>query len=259
MSPDETPTEPQIDVGEAEAEAKPKKSMKERFAFLDKSGESMDKVPGVNKIPRSARVLVLIIAVVLIVAIIAIAWPSGDKPDPEPDTVNVAKLEDWSWAPGSTQGDFLNEGTSTTLTLASLIEGNGTIFIETVDVTITWQDEPDGSIGPRQKENQPDTFQLEINSTANVSALSEEMSNTHGSSQSISLSINIADSGYDYLVMGNTTGIKLGDDVTSGDINIIINMIVAGDHTSSPQLLIINDFGNDYTIEISVSGKIIPD
>ena len=73
MSPDESPTEPQIDVGEAEA--KPKKSMSERFAFLDKSGESMDKVPGVNKIPRSARVLVLIIAVVLIVAIIAISWP----------------------------------------------------------------------------------------------------------------------------------------------------------------------------------------
>jgi hypothetical protein len=257
MSPDESPTEPQIDVGEAEA--KPKKSMKERFAFLDKSGESMDKVPGVNKIPRSARVLVLLIAVILIVSVIAISWPSGDKPVVEPDHVDVTKLEDWSWSSGSTQGDFLNEGTTFTQALASMIEGNGTIFIERVDVTITWQDEPDGSIGPRQKQNQPDTFQLEINSTINVSAMSEEMSNTHGASQTISVFVDIADSGYDYLVIGNTTGIKLGEDVTPGDINIIIHMIVAGDHTSSPQILIINDFGNDYTIEISVTGKMIPE
>lgn len=257
MSPDETPTEPQIDVGEAEA--KPKKSMKERFAFLDKSGASMDKVPGVNKIPRSARVLVLIIAVVLIVSIIAISWPSGEKPPELPDTVNVAKLEDWSWTSGSTQGEFLNEGTTLTQALSSMIEGNGTIFIEMVEVTITWQDEPDGSIGPRQKENQPDTFQLEINSTINASAMSEEMSNTHGASQSISVFVDIADSGYSYLVIGNTTGIKLGDDVTPGEINIIVHMIVAGDHTSSPQILIINDFGNDYTIEISVNGKVIPE
>ena len=259
MSPDETPTEPQIDVGEAEAEAKPKKSMKERFPFLDKSGESMDKVPCVNKIPRSARVLVLLIAVVLIVAIIAIAWPSGDKPDDEPDTVNVDKLEDWSWSSGSTLADFLNEGTTATHALSAMIEGNGTIFIERVDVTITWTDEPDGSIGPRQKENQPDTFKLEINSSINVSALSEEMSNTHGASQSISLSVDIADSGYTYLVMGNTSDLKLGDDVVLGDLNIIVHMIVAGDHTSSPQVLIINDFGNDYSIEISAIGKNIPE
>lgn len=257
MSPDETPTEPQIDVGEAEV--KPKKSMKERLAFLDKSGESLDKVPGVNKIPRSARVLVLLIAVILIVSIIWVAWPSGDEPVIEPDTVNVDKLEDWTWSSGSTQADVLNEGMTLTYALSAMIEGNGTIFIETVDVTITWTDEPDGSIGPRQKENQPDTFQLEINSTANVSAMSEEMSNSHGASQSISLSVDIADSGYTYMVIGNTTDLKLGEDVVSGELNIIVHMIVAGDHTSQPQLLIINDFGNDYTIEISATGKNIPE
>ena len=256
MSPDETPTEPQIDVGEAEA--KPKKSMKETFAFLDKSGESMDKVPGVNKIPRSARVLVLIIAVVLIVAIIAISWPSGDKPVDEPDNVNVDKLEDWSWASGSIQGDFVTEGGTGTHAIASMIEGNGTIFIERVDVTITWTDEPDGSIGPRQKENQPDTFQLELNSTVNVSEMSAEMSNTHGTSQSISVSVDIADSGFTYLMIGNTTGLKLGDDVTMGDINFIVHMIEAGNHSSPPELLLINDTGNDYSIEITVTGKNIP-
>ncbi len=256
MSPDESPTEPQIDVGEAEA--KPKKSMSERFAFLDKSGESMDKVPGVNKIPRSARVLVLLIAVILIVAIIAISWPSGDKPVVEPDHVDVAKLEDWSWSSGITQAEFLNEGTTFTHTLASMIEGNGTIFIERIDVTITWQDEPDGSIGPRQKVNQPDTFQLEINSTINVSAMSEEMSNAHGTSQTITIFVDIDDSGYTYLVMGNTTDLKLGDDVIMGDINIMVHMIVAGNHSNPPELLLINDVGNDYSIEISATGKNIP-
>ncbi len=257
MSLDETPTEPQIDVGEAEA--KPKKSLKERMAFLDKTGKPMDGVPVFNKIPRSARLLVvIIIAVVLIGAIILIAGPSGDGPIDTPDTVNIDKLEDWSWSSGSIQGDFVTEGGTGTHAIASMIEGNGTIFIERVDVTITWTDEADGSIGPRQKENQPDTFVLEINSTANVSAESAETSNAHGSSQTISMSLDIADSGYTYLVMGNTTDLKLGDDVTMGDINILVHMIIAGNHSSPPELLLINDLGNDYTVEISASGKNIP-
>ncbi len=257
MSLDETPTEPQIVVGEAEA--KPKKSMKERMAFLDSTGKSMDDVPVVNKIPRSARLLVLIIiAVVIIGAMIWIALPSGDKPIDEPDNVNVDKLEDWSWASGSIQGDFVTEGGTGTHALASMIEANGTIFIERVDVTITWTDEADGSIGPRQKENQPDTFQLELNSTINVSEMSTEMSNSHGTSQSISVSVDIADSGFTYLMIGNTTGLKLGDDVTTGDLNIIVHMIMAGDHSSPPELLLINDTGNDYYIEISITGKNIP-
>jgi hypothetical protein len=259
MSPDETPTEPQIDVGEAEV--KPKKSMKERFAFLDKTGESMDNVKGINKIPRSMRVLVLLVAVILIGAIIWIAWPSGDEPTPEPDTVNIDQLEDWSWSSGSSQVPLLNEGSTGTHALSALIDANTTVFIESVDVTITWTDEPDGSIGPRQKENQPDTFQLEINSSAsdNMSAMSEEISNTHGTSGTITVSINVADSGYSYLVMGNTTDLKLGDDVLTGDINVLVHMIVAGDHTSQPQILIINDVGNEYSIDITVNGKSVPE
>jgi len=260
MSLDETPTEPQIDVGEAEA--KPKKSLKERMAFLDKSGKPMDGVPFFNKIPRSARLLVIIIiAVVLIGAIIMISGKSGNEPIDTPDTVNVDKLEDWSWSSGSSQIPLLNEGTIATHALSALIDANTTVFIESVDVTITWTDEPDGSIGPRQKENQPDTFQLEINSTAsdNMSAMSEETSNSHGSSGTITVSINVADSGYSYLVMGNTTDLKLGDDVITGDINVLVHMIVAGDHTSQPQILIINDVGNEYSIDITVNGKSIPE
>jgi hypothetical protein len=257
MSPDETPTEPQIDVGEAEVA--PKKSMMERLAFLDKAGGSMDNVRGVNKIPRSARVIVLLVVFFLILAVILVAWPSGDNSTiPEPKTLDPAKLDDWSWSSGSTQADFVNEGGTGTHALSSLIEGNGTIFIERIDVTITWTDEPDGNIGPRQKENQPDTFKLEINSSFNVSAMSGEMSNAHGTSQTITLSADIADSGYTYLVMGNTTDLKLGDDVTMGDINIIVHMIIAGNHSSPPELLLINDLGNDYTIEISATGKNIP-
>ncbi len=257
MSPDETPTEPQIDVGEAEV--KPKKSMKERFAFLDKSGESMDNVKGINKIPRSMRVLVLLVVVILLVAIIWVAWPSGDEPTPEPNTVNIDKLEDWSWSSGSAPADLLTEGLTDTYPLSALIDANTTVFIESVDVTITWTDEPDGSIGPRQKENQPDTFSLEINSSANISAMSEDISNSHGSSGTITVSVDIADSGYSYLLIGNTTDLKLGDDVMTGDLNILVHMIVAGDHTSQPQILIINDTGNDYSIEITVTGKSAPE
>ena len=260
MSPDETSTEAQTETGEADAEAKTKKSMKERMAFLDKGGKSMDKVPGLNKMPRSARVvLVIVVVLILLAAILYVAMPSGKEEPKEPSTLNVDKLQDWSYAPGAVTATFLNEGQTAPYSLSTMVAGNGTLFIDKVDVTITWTDEPDGSIGPRQKENQPDTFQLEINSSINVSAMSEEMSNSHGTSMSISLSVDISDSGYKYLVLGNTTGVKLGDDVITGDINVLVHMIVAGDHTSQPQILIINDFGNDYSIEISASGKQIPD
>jgi len=52
---------------------------------------------------------------------------------------------------------------------------------------------------------------------------------------------------------------KLPDDVAVSDINVIVYMVVAGDHHSSPEFLYLNDFGNEYTIEITLAGKVIPE
>ena len=261
MSPDDAvPTE--TEPAPAAEEAAPKKSMKERMQFLTKGGDKMDKVPVFNKIPKSARlIVVLLIVVVLIVAFVGIGMMGGkDAPNGDtPKTLDTAKLADWSLTPDVMQMPLLGEGTSQTFTVSDMVSGNATVFIDFIEVTITWTDEPDGSVGPRQKTNEPDTFMLEVNSSANVSGMSAETSNSHGSSQTITLSVDVSASGYSYLVLGNATDVKLPDDVVIGDLNIIVYMIEAGDHHSSPEFLYINDFGNDYSLSVSLSGKYIPE
>jgi len=261
MSPDDaipTVTETAPDA----VEAAPKKSMKERMQFLTKGGEKMDKVPGINKIPKSSRlIVVLLIFVVLIVAVALISMTGGEDKPPDIGTKNIdpAKLDDWSWTSGALDQTLLNEGSAQPFSMGTMIETNGTVFVDHIEVTITWTDEPDGSVGPRQKTNEPDTFQLEVNSSANVSALSEEASNVHGSSATITLTLDVGTSDYSYLVLGNVSDAKLPDDVAVSDINVIVYMVVAGDHHSSPEFLYLNDFGNEYTIEITLAGKVIPE
>jgi hypothetical protein len=260
MSPDDTvatETGPAPDA----AEAAPKKSIKERLQFLGKGGEKMDKVPVFNKIPKSMRlIVVLLIVVVLIVAFVGIGMMGGDDKPPTPNgkTINPAKLDDWSWPSGVLSQSLLNEGTTQTFSIGGMLPANGTMLVDFIEVTITWQDEPDGSVGPRQKTNEPDTFQLEVNSSANVSGISQETSNSHGSSQSITLSVDVGASGFSYLALGNVSDVKLPPDVVVSDLNVMVHMIVAGDHHSSPEIVYINDFGNDYSIEITLSGKVIP-
>ncbi|MCJ2540567.1 MAG: hypothetical protein LN414_04790 [Candidatus Thermoplasmatota archaeon] len=241
-------------------EAKPKKSMMDRMAFMSKGGEKMDKIPLINKAPRSMRlILVIIIVVVLIVAVSAVVMMMGgdDKSGPSTNKIDPAKLEDWSWDLGAIVQSFLNEGSAESFSIGDMIETNGTVLVDSIEVTITWTDEPDGSVGPRAKTNEPDTFMVEVNSSANVSAMSQEMSNTHGSSQSIILSLDVGTSEFSYLVLGNLSDVKLPDDVVVSDLNVIVYMVEAGDHHSSPELLFLNDLGNDYSIEISLSGKVI--
>ena len=264
MSPDDaTSTEP-APVADAE-EAETKRSMMDRLAFMSKGGDKMDKVPVINKVPKSLRVLfVIILVVVVVVAVVAASMLMGgeDKPDGgSGKTIQPEKLEDWTWGPGPMAQPLLDEGRSQPFSLAALIENNGTVLVDQVEVTITWTDEPDTNLGPRQKENEPDTFQLEMNSSANVSAMSDQMSNSHGQSMSITLTLDVGTSDYSYLVLGNVSAdMKLPDDVAVSDINIIVHMIEAGDfHSPPPEFVYVNDFGNDYSIDIMASGKIVPE
>ncbi len=102
MSPDDATSTETGPAAEAE-EAKPKKSMKERMAFMSKGGDKMDKVPGINKVPKSMRVLVVILIVVVIVlAVSAVALMGGsdEKPGPDTNTLNPTKLDDYDWSSG---------------------------------------------------------------------------------------------------------------------------------------------------------------
>jgi hypothetical protein len=184
----------------------------------------------------------------------------GDEPtDQGPPGIRPDRLDDWTWTADAITAN-LNEGESTFIRIDDLVPSNGTFFVNTISVTLEWEDEPDQNLGPRMKTNEPDTFQVEIDASANVSTISAETANDPSSYQgSISLRLDVGSHGYNYIVMGNASDVKLGDDILVTQIEVLVHMIEAGDyHSPPPEFIFINDFGNDYTLTVSLSGKILP-
>lgn len=267
MSPDDAPTDTSQTAAEAPAAAdeavKEKKSFKERMAFLDKGGEKMDKYPGINKIPRSMRVLTILIVLVLILAII-MAWPSGEKAPPKDPSLDVANLEDWSWTSDPMSGE-MSEFQNTVFTLSSLMGSNETamsLLLDHVEMTVTWEDEPDQTWAGRVRENSPDSFQVEIHAIdGNITVTSDMTPNDQGSGQgSVSIILDMSSQNYTYLMVGNTTtSADLPEDILETGLELIMTMGEAGDfYASGPALFKLNDTGNAYTLTVSASGKIIP-
>ena len=262
MSPDDATSTETGPAAEAE-DAKPKKSMMERMAFMSKGGGKMDKVPGINKVPKSMRVLVvLLIVVVIVLAVTAIALMGGsdDKPDPGINTLNPTKLDDYDWSSGPSAGTA-SEFSETTMTLDTLIGENNTVLVDSITVTLEWQDEPDQTWAGRVRENSPDSFQLRIDvGNGNFTVESEMTSNDAGSKQgSVSLTMDMGLSNFTYVVVGNVTDVELPDDITDMGVNLVVIMGEAGDlYASGPAAFKLNDFGNDYTLTVTVSGKVVP-
>ncbi len=263
MSPDDaTPTEP-VAATEAD-EAKPKKSMKERLAFMSKGGEKMDKVPLVNKVPRSMRVLfVIVIIVVLVAAFVAVGMLMG-KDDKPPSTnnnvINPDKLEDFSWSSGpisSSASEFQQIQTP----LDSIMSGNGTVLVDAITMSLEWQDEPDQTWAGRLRVNSPDSFQLRIDiGTGNYTVESEMTPNDASTKQgSVSLALDMSSTNFTYVVVGNASSAKMPEGVFDLPIDLYIVMGEAGDlYAEGPAMFKLNDFGNDYTLTVTVEGKVIP-
>jgi hypothetical protein len=255
-----TETEP---AGDAE-ETAPKKSMKERMAFMTKGGEKMDKVPGINKIPRSMRlIVVIIIVVVLLVAVVGVAMMMGGKEQPPVNNnkIDPAKLEDFTWSSGPTTGSA-SEFQQIQMSLDGMLEGNGTVLVSGISMFLEWQDEPDQTWAGRVRENSPDSFQLMIDiGTGNYTTESQMTPNDAGSKQgSVSLALDMASTNFTYVATGNTTGMDMPEGVFDLPIDLYIIMGEAGDlYASAPAAFKLNDFGNDYTLTVSVTGKVIPD
>jgi hypothetical protein len=210
--------------------------------------------------------LAWVIAGIIIIGVSAVTLGLGDGPsDQGPTTIKPERLEDWSWS-SEAISDYLEEGgidfgVYSRFELDSLVPANGTFFVNSVRLTLEWEDEPDQNLGPRLKTNEPDTFQVEIAVSMDINMISPETSNDPSSRQgSISLNLDMASHGYSYFIIGNASELNLGDDIlvdTRADVNVY--MIEAGDyHSPPPEFLFINDFGNDYTLTISLSGKILP-
>ena len=209
----------------------------------------------------SKKTMYIILAVVIVLAAIGaagLAMRGGSATPKKPSTVNLEDLQDWSTELKPPTAN-LAEGSSTTFNIADMLGENatGTYFVSQVTATLTWTDGPDERHWGRMRYNQPDVFQLDINSSMNASAMSEQIGNDMTSKAgTIQLKMEVSISGYDYFVMGNSSALRLPETVISSDITVTVYMVNAGDLETSPALFKWNDFGNDYTLKITVSGKV---
>jgi hypothetical protein len=222
----------------------------------------MDKVPVINKVPRSMRVLlVLIIIVVVVLSVVAIGMMGGDGPsgDGGDKTVNVAKLDDFDWSSGQLSGSA-SEFQTIQMTMDSMLTGNGTVLVDGISMSLEWQDEPDQTWAGRVRENSPDSFQLMIDiGGGNYTVESEMTPNDASKHGSVSLDLDMSSTNFTYVMVGNSTGMDLPEDVFDLPIDLYIIMGEAGDlYASGPAAFKLNDFGNDYTLTVSVTGKVIP-
>ncbi len=233
---------------------------KDRLAFIGKAGDSMGKIPVMNKVPRSLRLVVFLLVIVIILAVILVAIPSKEAPPERPKTLNIDKLDDFSWSTPQPISGQLAEFSSTSFALEDELS-NGTIFVERIDLHLEWQDEPDQRWAGRTRYNHPDNFALEINTSMNVSAMSDFVGNDPNSKQgTLDLSLDVGTSEYTYILLGNGTDVNLPEGVLIADVNIIVHLDEAEDlYADGPAAFKLNDTGNAFSLTISVTGKVIPE
>jgi hypothetical protein len=227
------------------------------------SAGALGKMKGVGKLPkRTLMILAVVVVAIVIVGIAAVALSGGEKKPSGGGGINIAKLEDWS-AEMPAIAQNLAEGSATqpnsvTFDIGDLLGENATglYFITDIEASLSWTDEPNQRWAGRTRINQPDNFQLEINSTVNASAKSEVKANDVSSKQgSIALSLTISGD-YSYVVVGNLTDMNLPEEASKGDITVVVYLYEAEDlYASGPAAFKLNDLGNDFTLTIKVKGK----
>ena len=265
MSPDEAQTpETQAVVTEA-AEGKPKRNplafMGKASGSMGKAGDSLGKVPVFKKLPRSMRFVVLILILIILISVIAVGLPKGkDTPD-GPTTLVVDNLEDFTWTSSAITGN-LNEFGNAPFNAKDFMDANGTYFIDRIEATVTWTDEPDQTWMGRTRENLPDHFAIEIftgEGNLSYSTTSELVGNDAGSKQgSVNHILELSASNFTFVMMGNASGIELPDDLLMGGVSVIVWMGEAEDlYASGPAAFKLNDVGNDFSLIFTVSGKLL--
>jgi hypothetical protein len=265
MSPDEAqnlPTQAVATDASVAAEAKPKRNP---FAFMGKAsgsmgkaGDSLGKYPVIKKVPRSMRLVVIILILVIIVAAIAVGLPKGDDTPDGPKVLVIDNLEDFSWTSSAITGN-LPEFSSFPFMLEDLMEANGTYFIDRLEATVTWTDEPDQRWGGRIRVNAPDHFAIEFVVGGNISSKSDFVGNDPDSKQgSVSHYLEMSSTNFTFVMMGNASGVEIPEDVLMGGIDVVVWLDEAEDlYASGPAAIKLNDVGNDYSLVITVSGKVL--
>lgn len=204
--------------------------------------------------PTRARRVQLVVAVLVVVLIIVLAvWrpagPGGPDGNGGGEDVVVGDLPGFSWS--FTVDDFLAEGANLNVDAFSDIDmdmDTTVIFIHEASVTLTWTDEPDANV---LFTNQPDEFTVSIEDNNAMDSDQDTGANPRNGQGSLSASWSSGDS---WLVLGNTDLVDWGDaDVLESVLlTARVDMDSAGDQEA--RLRTIPDPGNDFTLQVMVSG-----
>jgi hypothetical protein len=128
------------------------------------------------------------------------------------------------------------------------------VFLCSVEVTISWTDEPDDRMIIAQWENQPDTFSADLQDEAALVNENSVSSNDHGMTGLLELRWDMATTPLGY---GNGSLVRLGEDEVEWDdpVTLSVTMVDAGDqtHMVRPDRV---DGGNNCHIELVVDGFI---
>jgi len=153
---------------------------------------------------------------------------------------------DYSIEPGEGFGrqSYADENTETAISFAmNISEGQ---YLKSVTATLTWQDEEDYQRILRTWENEPDSFGLNVSvaanpnddTTSNLNGSVPMTENAHGSSQTISVTVEVEH---------QTTDSMNGN----GTWEIIVMCGECKDkYASGPAAVYYNDFGNDFDLVV---------
>jgi flagellar basal body-associated protein FliL len=234
------------------------------------TGEAPEAPPAPAMAKRSVQWIILAVIVVIAVSAVALLMMrggGGGDGDDGNGGFDYDSLEDITWSSGPIS-DYLGEGTASEPNSFPYdiepflnAEYDGVVLIEEVTATLTWQDEPDRRELGRIRVNHPDNFQIEIvvdgNSTVTSSITANDISSKQGTIDPIVLNASML--GFRYLADENWLGAydlpqeELGYVVTE----IWVNLYEAEDlQADGPAALLWIDGGNNYTLEITVRGKL---
>jgi len=205
-------------------------------------------------LPTRARRVQLVVAVLVVVLIIVLAvWrpagPGGPDGNGGGEDVVVGELPGFSWS--FTVDDFLAEGANLNVDAFSDIDMDmetTVIFINEASVTLTWTDEPDAN---PLFTNQPDGFTVSIGDNNALDSDQDSGANPRNGQGTLSVSWSSGDA---WLVLGNPELVDWGDAYVIQGVLLTAraDMDSAGDQEA--RLRTISDPGNDFTMQVSVSG-----
>jgi hypothetical protein len=227
------------------------------------AGGEPEKAPTFH-LTRKGVIWLALIAIIGVAASSGAYWYIGQRDtagngDVGTSVVDIDSLEDFSAS--FLEGSYLDEGEWNTCWISEEItsdhgDDSSTLFIDSIYVTVTWVDEDDQQNPIATYENQPDRFGLDLYDEE-YSYVNDnvEGENTHGNPGVLELYWSASDY---YIGWGNeSVEVSNPNEVVWGTwVFADVYMISAGNKEAPRRPIAYTDNGNDFEIEIWVTGKI---